>query len=235
MSRRFLLAVPLVALATLVLGLACVAAGLVEPRGRLAHRITRAWARLLLWLAGVRVSVTGGGRLPPGAAVFAANHTSTLDIPVVFGHLPVEFRILFKHSLLRLPVIGWVLRAAGHIAVDRGQAFRAGRSLERAASCLRRGTSVLAFPEGTRVRGEGLAPFKRGAFSLALETGVPVVPVALAGVRPLVPRGLVSLRPGTVGLHILAPLDTTSAVAGPEALAEEARARVAAGCAVSNA
>jgi len=177
------------------------------------------------------VRVTGVERLPAGAAVFAANHTSSLDIPVVFGHLPVEFRILFKHSLLRLPLIGWALSAAGHIAVDRGRAFRAGRSLERAATCLRRGTSVLAFPEGTRVRGDGLAPFKRGAFRLALESGVPVVPVALAGVRPLVPRGLLTLRPGSVGLHILQPLDTTLAAAGSaDALADATRARVAASC-----
>ena len=142
--------------------------------------------------------VRGLENVPAGPAVFAANHASALDILVIFGHLPVDFRIVYKQSLSLVPLLGWSIRLGGHVPVDRRNPFRALRSLEAAARRIRGGTSVVVFPEGTRSPDGAVRRFKRGSFSLALQAGVPVVPVSLVGVKAVVPRGLPSVRPGLV-------------------------------------
>ncbi|PYQ19033.1 MAG: 1-acyl-sn-glycerol-3-phosphate acyltransferase, partial [Acidobacteria bacterium] len=197
---RVLLAVPLIALDTMVFGSAAVLAGLVDRTGRLCRHLARAWARVLLRGLGVRVEVTGGANVPQGPAVYAANHGSALDIPILFGYLPVDFRIIHKRSLYLIPLVGWTLYLAGHVGIDRGNAFRAHRSLMAAAARIRAGTSLAVFPEGTRSPDARVRPFKRGSFVLALEAQVPVVPLSLAGVKRVAPRGLLTLRPGTVRL-----------------------------------
>lgn len=218
-----------VVLATLtaVLTAPAVVAALLGSRGRLPNRLTRLWARLLLRVAGVRSSVTGADRIPSGPAVFAANHASALDIPVVFAGLPVDFRVIYKQSLRHVPFVGWALWAGRHVAIDRANPFKARRSLAAAAARIREGTSVVVFPEGTRASGGRPLPFKRGSFVLAIEAGVPVVPVSLVGVRERMPRGLGSLRSGTVRIVVHEPIPTAGR--DPEAaaaLADETHARV---------
>ena len=228
---RGLLSAPLLALLTLAFGIPAIALGVLGAR-RAARRTTTAWARTLLRVAGVRVVVEGGAGLPGAPAVYAANHGSVLDIPVLFGHLPVDFRIIHKRSLLLVPVVGLYLFAAGHIALDRQSAFRARRSLARAAGKVRRGASVMVFPEGTRSAGGDVAAFKRGSFLLAVRTGAPVVPLSIAGVKAVMPRGLGSLRPGTVRLIVHPALPTAGRDERDAGrLADEARRIVAAGCA----
>src|SRR5437867_8242751 len=205
---RVLLAVPLIALDTLVFGGAAVLAGLLDRTGRLCRHLARAWARVLLRGLGVRVEVTGSENVPHGPAVYAANHGSALDIPILFGYLPVDFRIIHKRSLYLIPLVGAYLYLGGHIGIDRGSAFGARRSLARAAERIRRGTSVAVLPEGTRSRDAAVRTFKRGSFVLALSAGVPVVPVSLAGVQRVAPRGLLRLKPGTVRLTIHPPVPT---------------------------
>jgi 1-acyl-sn-glycerol-3-phosphate acyltransferase len=228
---RPLASVPLLGLVTLGFGVPAVLVGLADRTGRLPLRIARLWARALLWIVGVRVSVSGLANVPSGPAVYAANHGSILDIPILFGHLPVNFRIVHKRSIYLIPVVGWFLYLAGHIGVDRRNAFRARRSLGAAAERIRRGTSVAVFPEGTRSRDGSVRRFKRGSFVLAQQAGVPVVPVSLAGVKALIPRGLPTLRPGRIELRIHEPIPTAGAsVEAAERLAEDARAIVIAGC-----
>jgi len=227
---RVLLAVPLIALDTLVFGGAAVLAGLLDRTGRLCRHLARAWARVLLRGLGVRVEVTGGANVPQGPAVYAANHGSALDIPILFGYLPVDFRIIHKRSLYLIPLVGWTLYLAGHVGIDRGNAFRAHRSLMAAAARIGAGTSLAVFPEGTRSPDARVRPFKRGSFVLALEAQVPVVPLSLAGVKRVAPRGLLTLRPGTVRLAIHPAVVTTGL--GPDAaesLAEDVRQVVAQG------
>src|SRR4030095_15356873 len=179
----------------------------VVGRVSLARRMAGWWGRAVLWSWGIEVTVSG--QAPPGPAVYAANHGSALDIPLVFAYLPVDFRVTHKRSLYALPIIGQYLFLGGHIAIDRGNPFRAGRSLAQAAARIRGGTSVLVFPEGTRnPESSGVRPFKRGSFVLAVTAGVPVVPVSLAGVKRVVPRGLLRLRPGRVHLTVHAPVPT---------------------------
>jgi 1-acyl-sn-glycerol-3-phosphate acyltransferase len=218
-----------VIVATLACGVASVLCGLVGQPS-LARRVGWVWGRTLLWAWGVEVTVHGAA--PRGTAVYAANHASALDIPLVFAYLPVDFRVLHKRSLYLLPLIGWYLYVGGHVGVDRGHPFRARRSLERAAARIRAGTSVLVFPEGTRNRDSAaVAAFKRGSFVLALEAGVPVVPVSLRGVKALVPGGLLHLRPGRVRVTLHEAIATEGLpVEEAAALAERVRAVVVAGC-----
>ena len=175
--------------------------------------------------------VRGVANVPTRAAVYAANHGSALDIPIVFGQLPVSFRIIYKRSLSLIPLVGWYLHLGGHIAIDRGNPFKARKSLDSAVDRIRGGTSVTVFPEGTRSADASVGLFKRGSFQLALDAAVPVVPVSLVGVKRVAPRGIWTLRPGTVELriHPLVPTDRRP-LDGAETLAEEVRGIVERGC-----
>ena len=225
----FALQAPLAILATALLSALACLVGLVDPDGVRPLSLVR--SRLLLRLFRVEVRSDGLERVPGGAAVYAANHSSSLDILVLLATLPVDAKIIYKKSLSFVPLLGWSIAAGGHIPIDRSNPFRARRSLDKAATRIRGGVSVLVFPEGTRSRDGSVGHFKRGSFSLAIEAGAPVVPVSLVGVKRLVPRGLLSLRPGSVGLRIhpaipVAGMSTDSALA----LAEQVRTVVAAGC-----
>ncbi len=209
---------------------ACVAA-IADRSGRSTHEMGGTWSRALLRLFRVQVRVSGLERAPAGPAVYAANHASAFDILIVFGHLPVDFRIIYKKSLSLIPLLGWAIWLGGHIPIDRGNAFRARRSLAAAARRIRGGTSVVVFPEGTRSPDGTVRRFKRGSFGLAIEAGAPIVPVSLIGVKSVVPRGLTSLRPGAVRVVLHPPVPTTGRPGDDaEALAEEVRTIVARGC-----
>lgn len=229
---RFLVSFPVVLVLTVGMGVASIVAGFVRPAARAPRRLERAWGRALLRLWGIEVLVSGAENVPRGPAVFAANHVSALDIPLLFGYLPVDFRIIHKRSLYLCPVIGLYLYLAGHIGIDRGNPFRARRSLSRAAARIAAGASVAVFPEGTRSPDESVRRFKKGSFVLALEAGVPVVPVSLAGVKRLTPRGLLRLRAGLVRLAVHEPIPTAGWGADhAQSLAEQARTAVSVGCA----
>jgi 1-acyl-sn-glycerol-3-phosphate acyltransferase len=205
---RLLAAIALFLFYSFVIGLASVAAGILDRSGRWARRVAQVWGRAVLHGFGVRVEVFGAENLPHGPAVFAANHTSALDIPLVFGWLPADFRIIHKRSLYAIPIAGWFLYFGGHIPIERSRAFRARRSLSLAAERIRKGTSVVVFPEGTRNPSGDLGAFKKGSFVLARESGVPIVPVSLAGVADLAGRGLLRARAGRVRVTVHAPIPT---------------------------
>jgi len=229
--RLVLLQAPLAALVTGVLVLVGLVVGLVDRSGGRVRRLSGTWARLMLGLARVQVSVEGATRAPAGPAVYAANHASALDILVVFAHLPVDFRIVHKRSLYLIPLFGWSLWLAGHIGIDRSHPFRARRSLDVAARRIREGANVFVFPEGTRTPGPDVGPFKRGSFRLAIDAGVPVVPVSLVSIRDVVPGTMLSLRPGRVTLRMHAPVPVEGRDRDDaDALASEVREIVVAGC-----
>jgi 1-acyl-sn-glycerol-3-phosphate acyltransferase len=228
---RRLLAGPIIAIGTLLLGGPSILFGLVDRSSRSAQAVARAWSRLILRACGIGVTVEGVANLPAGPAVYAANHGSALDVPILFGHLPVDFRIVHKRSLSLLPVLGWHLHLGGHIAIERSNPFRARRSLDIAARRIRDGTCVVVFPEGTRSATAEVGHFKRGSFVLAINAGVPVVPVSLVGVKRVVPRGLLTLLPGLVRVRIHPSIPTAGrAVEQAAAFAEEVRQVVVRGC-----
>jgi 1-acyl-sn-glycerol-3-phosphate acyltransferase len=227
----FLVQAPVAVLLTVAYAsLACLAA-LVDRSGRTTRAIGGAWSRALLRLLRVRVVARGLENAVDGPAVYAANHASTLDIFIVFGHLPVDFRIVYKKSVSLIPLVGWAIRLGGHVPIDRSHPFRARRSLDEAARRIRAGTSVVVFPEGTRSPDGGVRRFKRGSFALAIEAAVPVVPVSLVGVKQVVPHGLSRVQPGAVEVVLHPPVPVAGRRAEEaEALAEEVRRIVAEGC-----
>jgi 1-acyl-sn-glycerol-3-phosphate acyltransferase len=152
-----------------------------------------------------------------------ANHQSYTDIPTIFGFLPVQFRIIAKESLFKVPFMGWHLRRAGNIPINRSNRREAMRSIARAAERIREGTPVVVFPEGTRSRDGRLQPFKAGSFKLAASAGVPVVPITIIGTCKVLPKDSLIVHPGKVEMHISPPIPTAGV---DEAHLEELMVRV---------
>lgn len=173
---------------------------------RLAHWCSTLWGTSFVSLAPWRVIVTGRQHIHPGKAyVLVANHQSMFDIPVLFC-LRRQFKWVSKASLFSIPFLGWAMRASGYIALARGEHGSIRDTYEAARTWLKRGVSVLFFPEATRTRSGAMLPFKNGAFKLALERGVPVVPIAVEGTRRLLDHGW-RVRPATIRITILPAID----------------------------
>jgi 1-acyl-sn-glycerol-3-phosphate acyltransferase len=185
----------------------------------------RFWGPWGLRLAGARVVVERRAAVPPGPVIFASNHESVLDIWVLFQVLGRSFRFVAKQELFRMPVFGWYLRLGGHVPVDRGNHARAVESLRRAGELVRAGTSLIVFPEGTRSRDLRVHAFKKGPFVVAMEAGVPVVPVALSGSGRVTPKNVVAVVPGDIRVAIGEPIDPR-AFATKEALLAAVRGAV---------
>lgn len=167
----------------------------------------RAWSPLCLWVSGCPRVVDPVPPLPDGPLIFASNHESALDIWVLVEQLPRTVRFIAKRELFRIPVFGWYLRLGGHIPVDRRNHVQAVQSLRAAAAVVRAGTSLIVFPEGTRSRNAQVQPFKKGPFALAMEAGVPIVPVAVSGSAAVTPRGLIAVWPGAIRIAVGEPVD----------------------------
>ncbi len=207
--RAMLITDPLIVMATAAMGSLSVLISLVDSSGHGQHRVARAWSRMLLWISGVRVQVEGLEKIAPeGSYVFIANHRSYMDVPVILPHISVQFRFLANRNLFRIPFIGYHLKRAGHMPVDSGNATLSLKSMSEAARVIReRGISILIFPEGGRTKGE-LRAFKDGAAYIAIRAGVPAVPIALHGVREVLPMGSVVVSGGEVRMRIGEPIPT---------------------------
>lgn len=207
--RSLVVTIPLVYLATIFWGSLSLLVSLVDSNGRAQHACARWWARTLLVLSRVRVTVRGAENIESGHAyVFAANHQSYIDIPLLFGYLPANFRIMAKSSLFLLPFLGWHLRRSGHLSIARDNPQQAARSLLEAARHVREGTPVFIFPEGGRSLDGRLDKFKAGTFLLAIKAGVPVVPLTVNGTRNVLRVNSWHIRPARVELIIHPPIPT---------------------------
>ena len=159
------------------------------------------WAmRVSRRILGIRIEASGLERIAPGTSyVFMPNHASFLDGPLVMMLIPGAARAILKKSILRIPIVGTAMRFVGFVPVDRKGAEGGKKSIARAASLMRRkGYSFLIFPEGTRTLDGRLGPFRRGGFFLALESGVPIIPVTISGTRELMPKTQWFARQGTI-------------------------------------
>ncbi|HTS81994.1 MAG TPA: lysophospholipid acyltransferase family protein [Myxococcaceae bacterium] len=169
----------------------------------------RFWAPGMLRLAGADLRVEGApGVTSDRPAIYVMNHQSSLDIPAAFAVLPVDLRFIAKHTLRKVPFLGWYMSWTGMVFVDRSNSTQAVGTLNAAAERVRGGISLLAYPEGTRSRDGSILPFKKGPFVLALQAGVPIVPIAIRGSRECMPAHLRPFRPGVVRLAFGAPIAT---------------------------
>lgn len=167
------------------------------------------WAPPILRVIGARVEVLPGAPLDVSRPhIFVLNHQSMSDVPLAFAHLPANLRFIAKHSLRRVPFIGWFMVLTGMVFVNRSNHVQAVRSLDRAAEQLRTGASILAFPEGTRSRDGRILPFKKGVFRLAIAAGTPIVPVAIDGTGRLLSPDAFHFIPSPVRIRVGAPIET---------------------------
>jgi 1-acyl-sn-glycerol-3-phosphate acyltransferase len=202
---------------------------LFDSSGDLVLKLARWWSRGVLGAAGVKIKVVSHAQLDPKQPyVVMPNHLSSVDIWAVFLAVPVPLRFIAKKQLGQIPLFGWAMRAGRFNFIDRQNATAARRSIDEAAARIRKGCSVVIFPEGTRSRDGKLLPFKKGGFHLAVNSGAQIVPVAIRGSREIMPRGSLFTRPGVVQFEIGAPIPTEGL--GPEdreALREKVRGIVA--------
>ena len=222
--RTVFFLIPAISLYTIILGTLSIGSSLFEQRGYFAHWCARTWSRLILRTTGVRVDVAGLERLVPGRTyLFVVNHQSIYDIPILFWSLPYQLRIIAKASLGRFPFLGWHLRRTGHMLVNRRRPERAA-IFSWASRLSSTGLSLVVFPEGTRSRDGRVGRFKGGSFHLALEAGMPVVPVSVMGSRHVMLKGRLATYPGRVRLVVHDPIDTRE-LSGTDPKAFAARVR----------
>ncbi len=208
--RTNVLQAPVFFLATAFFGSLALLASLVAKTGRTQHRIARVWAKGCIFISGSRLVVRGSenlGKHP--VAVYAANHTSYMDTPVVFSALPFQFRILARKNLWSLPFIGWYLNRSGQIPIDTDNPRATLSSLGAGVKALRSGMPLFVFPEGSRTPDGELQTFLAGAAFLAIRSQVPLVPVALSGVYDLLPIHTRHFYPGELVLTAGEPIETT--------------------------
>lgn len=207
--RSYCIYVPLVFLYTAVLGILALIASLFDSTGRIQHGFARAWSRVILWTFGAPIRVEGLDRIDttkPHLYVF--NHISSVDIPLIYAHLPFPFRIMAKKELFRYPFMGWYLRRAGEIPIDATNALHSMRSLKLGIEALRRGMPLVVFPEGGRSADGRIQPFLAGAFYVAIKAQVEIVPAALVGTFEMLPMDSFHVRPRPLAMIFGAPIST---------------------------
>lgn len=232
MTLRGLWTAFVMALTTLVCGSVGAICTTLRPGSDATMIAGRVWSRLNLRAVGARVTWVGldiAERHNP--CIFVSNHQSNVDIWALIAVLPLNTRFVAKHSLFKVPILGWALRVSDFIPIDRGNRARAIRSLDQAAGKIRGGRPVVLFAEGTRTAGNALAPFKKGPFHLALAAGVPIVPVSISGSSAVMPPQGLEVRPGPVRVRFGEPVDVTPFQPGNDVagLRDAVRDAVAAG------
>lgn len=227
--RTVLYLIPAISLYTIVLGAVSLGSSLFDRSGHAGHRCARAWSRLILRTTGVRVRVSGLEHLDPGRSyVFAANHQSIYDIPAVFASIPYQLRIVAKASLGRIPFLGWHLRRTGHLLVDRRNP--GADIVSKMKRLVNEAHSLIVFPEGTRSVDGTVARFRKGPFLVAIDAGLPVVPITIDGSRHVMTKGRLTVRPGEVRLTVHPPIETAGRTREDVfAFAEQVRAIVRGG------
>ncbi len=207
--RTNLLQIPLLTLITAFCGSLSLLVSFADKHGRMQYRIARFWARAVVSVAGCSLTVRGMENLrSQPVAVYASNHTSYMDTPVIFAALPFQFRILAKKELWPIAFIGWYLDRSGQIPIDTANPHATMSSLAVGVKALRSGMPLFVFPEGGRTSTGALKPFLSGAAYLAIRAQVPLVPIALTGVYDLLPIHTRHLYPGELTLSVGEPIET---------------------------
>jgi 1-acyl-sn-glycerol-3-phosphate acyltransferase len=205
--RTVFFLIPLIALYTIVLGTISLISTLFDRSGDRGHWCARTWSTLILRTTGVRVRVQGLEQLDRRRSyVLAVNHQSIYDIPILFASIPLQLRIVAKASLGAVPFLGWHLHRTGHLLVDRKKP--GADIVQKMRRLVSESHSLIVFPEGTRSLDGRVGRFKKGSFLVAVEAGLPVVPVSISGSGSVMAKGRLMVCPGDVDLMIHAPIPT---------------------------
>jgi 1-acyl-sn-glycerol-3-phosphate acyltransferase len=207
--RSFLIFDPLIWLYTVVLGTICVPASFLGDRARIMHRFARLWTKLIMMTIASPLKISGLDKIDASRTyVYAANHGSALDIPVLFANLPFQFRIVFKKELLSYPMIGWYLKSSRQVCIDQQNPSRSTTDIRSAVKSLKAGMPLVIFPEGGRTPDGELKPFLPGAFFLALKAQVDIVPIALVGTFELLPMNTYHIKSRPLEMRVGEPIST---------------------------
>jgi len=207
--RSYLVLDPLIWLYTLVLGLLALPGGLFDRSGRRLHWFSRAWSWLIMKTILSPVKVTGLDKIDNSKPhVYAVNHASAMDIPVLYVNLPFQFRIVFKKELLSYPIVGWQLKRSGQVCIDQQKPTNSIAAIRSAVKSLKGGMPLVIFPEGGRTPDGEIKPFLPGAFFLAIKAQVDIVPVALVGTYELLPMNTYHIKCRQLEMRVGQPIST---------------------------
>ncbi len=212
--RSYFIVDPLIWFYTIVLGIISIPVSLFEERERILHNFARFWSELIMKTIGARVTVKGLEKIDKSKTyIYAVNHASALDIPVLYAYLPFQFRIAFKKELLSYPIVGWHLKRSGQICIDQQNPAAAIGSIRAALKTLSSGIPLVIFPEGGRTPDGEIKPFLAGAFFLAIRTHVEIVPVALVGTFETLPMNTYHIKRRPLEMLIGEPISTSHTAA----------------------
>ncbi|HWG48903.1 MAG TPA: lysophospholipid acyltransferase family protein [Candidatus Acidoferrales bacterium] len=216
---------PLIWLYTIILGTLSLLSSLFDSSGAVQHGFARLWARMILSTIGTRISIEGLEKIDTRRAhVYVVNHTSAIDIPVLYVSLPFQFRILAKRELFRYPFMGWHLKRSGQIPVVLDNPKASIRSLQLAVTAVKNNMSLVVFPEGGRSEDGQLQAFMGGAFFAAIRAHSDVIPMALVGTYETLKMNSFHIKPRPVRLLVGAPISTAGlSTRDTEKVAERAR------------
>ena len=193
---------------TIINAFLSIVGGIFNPYSRFNNGVLRLWAKIILLAAGVKLQIEGAENLAREESyIVVANHQSLMDIPVLACGLPVPIRFIAKKELFKIPVLGWGMKAAGMLEIDRSNQKQSFGTLKKAEQVVRsHHLSILAFPEGTRSEDGKIHNFKKGPFILAINTGLSIIPVSVSGTRKIIPKGIIRIKPGRVRIQIHSPV-----------------------------
>lgn len=198
-----------IVIATLILGIIALITYPFDRKGRMGHHCARLWGRIALLANRVKVKVEGLEKIRgEGPFIFMSNHQGSYDIFALLGYLPFHFKWLAKKELFSIPFFGWAMSAAGYISLDRQGSRETVEAMNQAAQRIREGMSVVIFPEGSRSPDGLIQPFKKGGFSLAMKSKVPIIPISIAGSREIMPKDRLTASAGEIRIRVGDPIET---------------------------
>jgi 1-acyl-sn-glycerol-3-phosphate acyltransferase len=209
--RSYLIFDPLIWLYTVVLGIIAIPVSLFGEKERILHQFARFWSQLIMKTILSPVKVSGLEKIDTSKPhVYAVNHASALDIPVLYVYLPFQFRIVFKKELLAYPVVGWHLKRSGQVCINQQAPSHSIASIRSAIKSLKAGMPLVIFPEGGRTSDGRIRPFLPGAFFLAIKARVDIVPVALVGTYDLLPMDTYHIKCRPLEMRVGTPISTAA-------------------------
>ena len=225
--RSYFILDPLIWAYTIVLGSMSLICSLFDRSGRVQHNLARAWSWLIMKTSLSPVKVIGSIPTGSGPRVFAVNHASALDIPILYVYLPFQFRIVFKSELLSYPFVGWHLKRSGQVCINQQNPAASIGAIKSAVRSLRKGMPLVIFPEGGRTRDGQIQPLLPGAFFLAIKAQADIVPIALVGTFDLLPMNTYHIKCRPLQMRVGEPISTAGlALHDMEAVSAKVKAAI---------